>query len=807
MTPESEPPDQGLIKRVRATTIWDQNRPTLLARVGRWSIGRRDEPAVGFAGVIEDPAPERIGICCSGGGIRSASFNLGVLQALQSGELLYRAEYLAAVSGGSYIAAAVSMVAKTWDPGPPDPPGDDSDARLVTERHPPFYEGSPEEQYLRNRASYMAPSGMGKILLGWRILCGMLINVLFIASALVLLAAVASLYYRVSRQGLVLGPHGKLVARPGTWLEAGTGSLAGIGLLMGLASVLTSHDGRRRFLETWSLRLIFGALVLFSIAVVLPAVVETLQQTRDAGHQKSDAIAPALSGPKATYFGGGIGAALVTIFTAVALQLRAHITDPKEAIAAVGQAAGRLKRLGPHTRLIIVRFAATIAGPLLLAAILVAATMLQMDPPEPWLRWVVPVGALTVFAFLFVVGDLTAWSLHPFYRRRLCTAFALKRVSRFKGDHIGGVFERRQGELALLSRTGVVPREPWWKSTKWPTLVVCAAANISDAGVTPPGRGVTSFTFSPGAMGGPLVGGISTASFEDMVGKRRREFTLPAAVAVSGAALSPSMGKLSLPSLRFLLALANIRLGVWIPNPRRIDAFKTTRRTLCKNAVGPGNTMRVLVTPKSKLSETELNRAREDAKEKTVTRPRPHPWYLVKELLGRNSINDKYLYVSDGGHYENLGLVELLRRGCTRIYCFDASGGTELSSLGDALALARSELGVEIDFARGELESVRELDGKPAERACAVGTIHYGRNAESAPGTLVYAPTVMTVDLPWDVHAFKESDERFPHHSTVEQLFTDQKFEAYRVLGRHAGREALRAMEGQVEPPRMGADG
>ena len=33
-----------------------------------------------------------------------------------------------------------------------------------------------------------------------------------------------------------------------------------------------------------------------------------------------------------------------------------------------------------------------------------------------------------VFAALSVYGDVTSWSLHPFYRRRLCAAFALKRV-------------------------------------------------------------------------------------------------------------------------------------------------------------------------------------------------------------------------------------------------------------------------------------------------------------------------------------------------------------------------------------------
>ena len=73
------------------------------------------------------------------------------------------------------------------------------------------------------------------------------------------------------------------------------------------------------------------------------------------------------------------------------------------------------------------------------------------------------------------------------------------------------------------------------------------------------------------------------------------------------------------------------------------------------------------------MDEDDRTEARARSKSKRL-RPRPRPRYLLKELLGWNSVNDKYLYVTDGGHYENLGLVELLRRGCTKIYCLDASG-------------------------------------------------------------------------------------------------------------------------------------
>jgi hypothetical protein len=245
---------------------------------------------------------------------------------------------------------------------------------------------------------------------------------------------------------------------------------------------------------------------------------------------------------------------------------------------------------------------------------------------------------------------------------------------------------------------------------------------------------------------------------------RKRDFTLAAAVAMSGAALSPSMGKQTRWPLRFIMALANVRLGVWIPNPRNVAARYMAHR----ESYRPRST-------------------------KTVERrfyPRPRATYLARELFGLNHVRQKYLYVTDGGHYENLGLVELLRRGCTHIFCFDASGGESFSSLGDAVALARSELQVEIQIDPEPL--VPKGERKLADSDSVVGTITYPGGGPT--GTLVYSRTVMTAKAPWDVHAYHEADAKFPHNTTADQLYTDQKFEAYRALGSTAARNAVRLM-------------
>ena len=68
--------------------------------------------------------------------------------------------------------------------------------------------------------------------------------------------------------------------------------------------------------------------------------------------------------------------------------------------------------------------------------------------------------------------------------------------------------------------------------------------------------------------------------------------------------------------------------------------------------------------------------------------------------LGLASAHGKFFYVSDGGHWENLGLTELLRRRCTHIVAVDASGSASLADIGRAMAVARAELGVEFKFDR-----------------------------------------------------------------------------------------------------------
>jgi hypothetical protein len=450
----------------------------------------------------------------------------------------------------------------------------------------------------------------------------------------------------------------------------------------------------------------------------------------------------------------------------------------RELLVPKAETAGSKSRfsIGPDTakrlRLGLAKFAGAVLGPVLILAAGYGAISLALAHDVTW-GWAGGLAGLTAFYLLVCrQTDLTGLSMHRVYRRRLASAFALERVP---PDGTTVRPHEMRANPYRLSDTAFCGKG-------WPTLLVCAAANISDVGATPRGREVTSFTFSANTIGSPLIGAFHTPSFERALDGHRRmqDATLMAAVAMSGAALAPSMGKLTNKSLRFLMALTNVRLGVWVPSPKPGNAIVESER----NAE--------LAAKRKRWEAPTIRRGKPTGRRRRAPIKgfgRPRPLYLVYELLGLNHVDSDYLYVTDGGHYENLGLVELLRRGCTTIWCFDASGGADAEELGDAIALARAELGVEIDIDPTPLFSDR-----PPKRACVQGSFTYPEKEgeyEEVEGTLFYCKNVLPAGIPWDVRSLAGRDPVFPNDSTADQLFTEQRFEGYRVLGWNAADAAL----------------
>jgi MFS family permease len=611
--------------------------------------------------------------------------------------------------------------------------GANSDPEAFSEETPPFHPASPEEQYLRNRSSYMAPGALDKGRLLSRVILGALANVIFFGLCIFLLASLTGFIYVKLFSGI---DEAAATANTSATLSFTLG-LGAAWVLLGFVGALTTGSTSRTF-HVYGERvfpLFAGSLLLL---VALPELLAWLR----AGDDTQPLLRKIVEATPA------IGGAALSAGVAYGLFRLASPFAGARTVPEAAQISSVTRRLPPKVtakikRALVLALAGA-AGPLLFSAAFAYLVVVAVDNHSDW-RWVLAVGlALLALALAVLRANITSWSLHPFYRRRLSSAFALRRVCFPPVDgQSASPCESVAEERPYLSLVPLIGGKT--TAVRQPVLLVCAAVNVSDPGATPPGRSVTSFVFSPNAIGGPLVGWTPTLEYCGEI-PDERIVTLPGAVAASGAALSPSMGKMTRAPIRFLMVLANIRLGVWVPNPMRQDEFY--RR--------PGR----------------FNR--------------PGPLLLFRELTGTNKIDARYLYVTDGGHYENLGLVELLRRGCTDVYCFDASGGRDTKEFGDAMAIARSELDVRIDIDTSAL-----IPGKHSGFAgthYVVGEIRY---PDGTSGRLIYVRSVLTRDAPQDVRSHHENDPEFPHNSTGDQLYTDQKFEAYRALGAHAAAEVL----------------
>jgi hypothetical protein len=243
-----------LEQRQPAGTLRDERH--LRTRLRDWLAGTEQEVQPPHGKPVLDPAPGRIGICCSGGGIRSAAYNLGALQALQEEGVLEHADYVAAVSGGSYIAASYATVAARSPAGILDPPV--------------YAPGSPEEQHLRNHSTYMAPGLGGQIRLLLRIVLGLLVNLLFIGTVLMVAGRVLGWVYAD-----VLFPDLKnrfatsVTFSWWAWVAPLLPLVTGVLLAVPDLVHRIQSDTRRRMLEAWSARWIACGLVLYIALIAL----------------------------------------------------------------------------------------------------------------------------------------------------------------------------------------------------------------------------------------------------------------------------------------------------------------------------------------------------------------------------------------------------------------------------------------------------------------------------------------------------------------------------------------------------------
>jgi hypothetical protein len=315
-------------------------------------------------------------------------------------------------------------------------------------------------------------------------------------------------------------------------------------------------------------------------------------------------------------------------------------------------------------------------------------------------------------------------SLHCYYRDRLSKTYLIKRVNKgiVSDDSLKltDLHDHHNGPYHLINTTLNVP------SSKNPSLK---------------GRGADFFLFSKYYCGAQSTGYRKTKSYA------KGQTRLATAMAISGAAASPIMGPSTNPIMAFLMTLLNVRLNFWMPNPNL------------------NQTSKLIIWP----------------------------FYLLKELFHQGTEKDVLLNLSDGGHIENLGVYPLLKRRCRLIIASDASADPDyqMEDFFILLRKAHTDLGINI---RLDLCNLQPDEKNRYTRTHFIkGTIHYPDNET---GVLYYLKTSMTGQEPEDLLKYRNKDSSFPDQTTADQFFGTEQFESYRKLGEFVGNE-MRSKKGK----------
>jgi Patatin-like phospholipase len=819
---------------------------------------RDDAPAASEQDVIEKEASaismhrsERLGgmsaapwsgIGFSGGGIRSATFCLGVLQALAEKDLLRRFDYLSSVSGGGYIATSLQ-----WWWGSPRDDGNSagepsfglgpSDFPYGPARPDPDFIGPPALSqlraqknlaFLRAHSSYLTP-GHGISI--WSIL-GVLLRTIIISS-LTWLPILAACFVVLSLLGYlidllfgwlnVLSP--LLDAMPARWTETCKKEFA-----------CDLRYSAIYALGLWAFYIVTG---LFVVAALLFALVSRApQDNRDTtqtvvkfgfaalacaggigwivfGYDRRDtsmvliAIALAVTcavcvvivgsellTPKslnASYWLRRTTERVMGLAFIPSLAVLVYSTIPiipylgiqyirdnniKAAIVAlVGLLSGVGSALyGYYTFLrsivpgLIGQIAATVAASIALymtmaVAYVLASLFLHYNDEElfDWRIYILlGIGGAMLLAFVIaVVANVNYVGFHRFYRDRLMEAFMPKdsAVQAMQSDFSPVADTLSVGQLGRFFEA----RKPGdtWCARPYP-LINTNAILISDDDQKVASRGGDNFLISPLFIGSTATGWQDTHKYIELNGP----FTLASAMAASGAAANASAGYIGTgitmnPLVSTVMSLLNVRLGLWTGNPGRRDS----------------------------------------------RRVRSIPTFLMTGLyagFSKHRRDSKFLELTDGGHFENLGLYELVRRKLEIILVVDGEEdpSISLSSLVSAARRIEQDFGAKLDFPAGEggperLVMYPSNSGYPygvkyAKAPFLVGTITYNNGGN---GVLIYVKATLIRQMNFTTAGYLANNPAFPHQTTADQFFDPDQFDAYRFLGYESAMQMIQALD------------
>jgi hypothetical protein len=747
---------------------------------------RRYEPQIN-TGVAGEPwvsftARDRLGLALSGGGIRSATFNLGLLQSLARLGILRHVHYLATVSGGGYVGGfwTAWLARQGMKPGDSHFPlgGDHRGGERAEVRH------------LREFSRFLLPRLGLRRTEFWAVVMTILSGLLpSLVAALAMLVIAWSLWIVIVWA----------IASPHPWGYVAFGVLFAAFFL--IAELIWRRTNKTLWAwdKTTSTDLVgygFGALAGVVAVVSLWARRESWMPDVMSSDQRLP-LDTALFGPAVVLAASFVG--MVTIRTLVARFARGStghslsflvgierslsrlvaLTAIATVLAVAGWATGQLQNFafegtigaaglaalfawvrkwlaepvketrGAKLRDIALRWLKR-ATPRVLATLVLALLFLLVGIG---LRWILQDGMVHWPRYGLALGTslavvlLTAWwfdparvGLHEFYRSRISRCYlGASNTEGFKNERDRVARNRHVSERPGDDLTFGQLREAKVR----PIHLVCTAANdLSGDHLATLYRGAKSAVLS--------VNGVSIGNQTAPLDYLR----FSAALTASAAAFNSEMGRVSMtlgPAVAFLMSTLNLRLGLWVPHPQ--------------------------------------NKYRSDY------------WFpgrfFMAELLGMSRTDRNHLHLSDGAHFENFGLYELVRRHCRYIIVSDCGEDQSVNfdDLANVLRRVREDFGVEIEV---DVDPLRPDERGMSRQHAVVGTIHYDGYNGVDKGSLLFFKPSLTGDEPPDVLQYRSRNTKFPHESTGDQFYDEAQWESYRRLGEHAGYVPLAFSESDV---------
>ncbi len=628
------------------------------------------------------PDAPLVGLALSGGGIRSAAFNMGVLQTLSRTGLLNRVDYLSTVSGGGYIGACV-----TWLRSHVPAAASQKLGAL------PLADGTGTVlDWLRAHGRYLI-SGPG--LSGWTlaasILSGTLLN-LFVLLPIFLLAI-----------GLASGDWFEFAWPPQIHMPG--------------AGQVNAHDGffilvlvGVAFLATYLL-----ATLVFALSTVLPP----LRQI-SAGQYLRQRLG-VLLGTGVACVGVGLLPVLAGIEETALRLLRVDAADDLTRHATWllplitgGLSVRQANKQGAHAdTFAMLGLILVLVG--LFTGMYHLAHHTRLLETTGFMIWL---GSSLLMA---LVCDINAVSMHSYYRSRLSEAF----MPLVAAGEQAGIHPLNFRLTDVKAGSGA------------PFHIVNTTLNTTSSG-----NAKLRARNGENMILTPLYCGSSATGYRRTTHYLRGELTLSTAFSVSGAAVDPDTYATKSRPMSFLMALLNVRLGVWLRNPKQ-----------------------------------EPKRWRFPA------------WYqlMLREMLGVGlSEQDSRIHLADGGHFENLGLYELLRRRCRYIIVSDAGADPDctLADLGQAVQRARADFNADVNICADPLFHAKGEQGAGGElrrRAHLVGRVTY---ADGTQGEILYLKALLRENLGADIYGYWRTNPEFPNQPTSNQFYGELQFDSYRELGR-----------------------